>query len=184
MTLLSRAAAPFVRFLAATTEGTLRLLGVRKSDEPPVTEAEIQGLMRQGMEAGVFEQEEHALVARVFKMDERKIPAIMTPRVDLVYLDVDDDLATNLKRVTEARYTRYPLCQDGWSNVIGVVSTVDLLEQALAGAPIDLRALRSTGRLRARQRDRHGSARALQAQPLRARIGGGRVRRNRRTGRR
>src|SRR5438477_10446120 len=47
MTLLSRVAAPFVRFLAATTEGTLRLLGVRKSDDPPVTEAEIQGLMRQ-----------------------------------------------------------------------------------------------------------------------------------------
>jgi len=83
MTLLSRAAAPFVRFLAATTEGTLRLLGVQKSDEPPVTEAEIQGLMRQGMEAGVFEQEEHALVARVFQLDERKLPAIMTPRVDV-----------------------------------------------------------------------------------------------------
>jgi putative hemolysin len=141
MTLLSRAAAPFVRFLAATTEGTLRLLGVRKSDEPPVTEAEIQGLMRQGMEAGVFEQEEHALVARVFQLDERKLPAIMTPRVDVVYLDVDDDLPTNLDRVTEARYTRYPVCQDGWSNVIGVVSTVDLLEQSLAGTPIDLRAL-------------------------------------------
>ena len=141
MTWLSRAAAPLVRFLAATTEGTLRLLGVRKSDEPPVTEAEIQGLMREGMEAGVFERQEHALVARVFKMDERKIPAIMTPRVDLVYLDVDDDLATNLKRVTDTRYTRYPVCQDGWSNVIGVVSTVDLLEESLAGAPIDLRVL-------------------------------------------
>lgn len=141
MTLLSRAGAPFVRFLAATTEGTLRILGVRKSDEPPVTEEEIQGLMRQGMEAGVFEQEEHALVARVFKLDERKIPAIMTPRVDVIYLDVDEDLDTNLKRATEARYTRYPVCQDGWSNVIGVVSTVDMLEQSLAGKPIDLRAL-------------------------------------------
>jgi putative hemolysin len=141
MTWLSRAASPFVRFLAATTEGTLRLLGVRKSDEPPVTEEEIRGLMRQGMEAGVFEQEEHALVARVFKMDERKIPAIMTPRVDVVYLDIDDDLQTNLARVTETRYSRYPLCQDGWTNVIGVVSTVDLLEQSLKGEPIDLRAL-------------------------------------------
>jgi putative hemolysin len=141
MTWLSRAASPFVRFLAATTEGTLRVLGVRKSDEPPVTEEEIQGLMRQGMEAGVFEQEEHALVARVFKMDERKIPAIMTPRVDVVYLDVDDGLEVNLKRIMETRYTRYPLCQDGWSNVIGVISTVDLLEQSLAGVPIDLRPL-------------------------------------------
>jgi putative hemolysin len=141
MTMLSRAAAPFVRFLAATTEGTLRLLGVRKSDEPPVTEEEIQGLMRQGMEAGVFEQQEHALVARVFKLDDRKIPAIMTPRVDVVYLELEDDLATNLARVTETRYTRHPVCQDGWSNVIGVVSTADLLEKSLSGTPIDLRAL-------------------------------------------
>jgi len=141
MTWLARVAAPFVRFLAATTEGTLRLLGVRKSDEPPVTEEEIQGLMRQGMEAGVFEQEEHALVARVFKLDDRKIPAIMTPRVDVVYLDVDDDLQTNLARVTETRYTRFPVCQDGWTNVIGVVSTVDLLEQSLNNATIELRSL-------------------------------------------
>jgi putative hemolysin len=141
MTLLARVTSPFVRFLAATTEGTLRLLGVRKSDEPPVTEEEIQGLMRQGMEAGVFEQEEHALVARVFKLDDRKIPAIMTPRVDVVYLDVDDDLQTNLERVTQTRYTRFPVCQDGWTNVIGVVSTVDLLEQSLNNTAIELRTL-------------------------------------------
>jgi putative hemolysin len=141
MTMLARAAAPFVRFLAATTEGTLRLLGVRKSDEPPVTEEEIQGLMRQGMEAGVFEQEEHALVARVFKLDERRIPAIMTPRVDVIYLELDEPLEANLKHVRETRYTRYPVCQDGWNNVVGVVSTADLLDQSLTGTPIDLRAL-------------------------------------------
>lgn len=141
MTFLARVTSPFVRFLAATTEGTLRLLGVRKSDEPPITEEEIQGLMRQGMEAGIFEQEEHALVARVFKMDERKIPAIMTPRVDVVYLELDDDLTANLERVRESRYTRFPVCQDGWSNVIGLVSTADILEHSLAGTPIDLRAL-------------------------------------------
>jgi len=141
MTMLSRAAAPIVRFLAATTEGTLRLLGVRKSDAPPVTEEEIQGLMRQGMEAGVFEQEEHALVTRVFRLDERKIPAIMTPRVDIVYLELDDNLAVNLERVKETHHTRYPLCQDGWNNVIGLLSIADLLDQSLSGTPIDLRSL-------------------------------------------
>jgi len=47
-------------------------------------------MMVQGAEAGVFEQEEQHLIANVFRLDRQKIGAIMTPRMDVVYLDVED----------------------------------------------------------------------------------------------
>ncbi|MBS1172918.1 MAG: hypothetical protein H6R12_1748, partial [Proteobacteria bacterium] len=90
MALLSRASLPFVRFLSWSTEVVLKLLRMRAKDDPPVTEEEIQGLMKQGLEAGVFEKEEHALVSRIFRLDEQRIPAIMTPRMDMTYLDLED----------------------------------------------------------------------------------------------
>jgi putative hemolysin len=133
MNWLARAASPFVHLLTFTTEGLLRLVGVRERGAPPVTEEEIQGLMKQGTEAGIFEQEERALVSRVFRLDERKIPAIMTPRVDVVMLDLEDPIEVNLQRVTESRYTRFPVCRGGFAQVVGILNTPDLLERALSG---------------------------------------------------
>jgi putative hemolysin len=46
---------PLVRLLAAATEGIVRLLGMKASTEPPVTEEEINVLLKQGAEAGVFD---------------------------------------------------------------------------------------------------------------------------------
>ncbi len=138
MTWLSRAAAPFVKFLSLTTEGILRLLGVREKPEPALTEEELHGLMRQGMEAGVIERQEHALVSRIFRLDERKIPAIMTPRVDVVYVDLSAPLEENLHHITDSRLTRFPVCRGGLHDVVGIIRTTDLLQAALSGSSIEL----------------------------------------------
>jgi putative hemolysin len=62
----------------------------------------------------------------------------MTPRVDIVALDVEDDLAKNLQKVNQGRYTRMPVCRGDLGHVLGILSLPDLLEQALAGKPIEL----------------------------------------------
>ncbi|HUP94427.1 MAG TPA: CNNM domain-containing protein, partial [Burkholderiales bacterium] len=61
---------PVVRALTFATEGMLRLLGRHAVTSPPVSEEEIRVLMEQGAEAGVFEEHEHRLVSRVFRMDD------------------------------------------------------------------------------------------------------------------
>jgi putative hemolysin len=88
---LSSLVHPIVRLLSMATEGLLRLLPKRaSSDNPPVTEEEIRVLMEQGAEAGVFEEHEHQLVSRVFKMDDLRVTAVMTPRTDLIYLNLEE----------------------------------------------------------------------------------------------
>lgn len=138
MVWLSRATAPFVWFLGVSTEAVLKLLGVKAKPEPPVTEEEIRALMKQGMEAGVFEVEEHAFVSRILRLDERRVPSIMTPRPDVDVLDLEEDLAVNLERIRQTRHKRYPVTRGGLESVEGVVDSTDLLERCLSGAPLDL----------------------------------------------
>ena len=137
---LSTAMLPFVKLLTVSTAGLLRLLGVRERVKQTVTEAEIEGLMRIGAEAGVFERAESEFVSRVLRLDAQAVGAIMTPRIDIVFLDVETPVEENLRIIWQEGYTRLPVCRGSVSEVLGVLDTLDLLDPALKGRPLDLRA--------------------------------------------
>ena len=135
---VARAAFPVVRALSLLTEAVLRLVGQRASTAPPVTEEEIRVLMEQGAEAGVFEQHEHQLVSRVFRMDDLRATAVMTPRTDVVYLNLDEPLETLLSRVAETPHSRYPVTRGDLDHVEGVVEVKALLCDLVAGEPVQI----------------------------------------------
>ena len=137
MELLARLTSPLVRALNAGTDRMLGLLKVRASLEPPITEEEINILMQQGAEAGVFEQRQQALVARIFRMDEQRITGPMTPRTDIVYVDLNDPFETNCQKVLQSTHSRFPVCQGGLENVIGIARAKALLDDTFEGKPID-----------------------------------------------
>jgi putative hemolysin len=139
MRLLAKAAHPLVWFLSFTTESVLKLFGSGPVSTPPVTEEEIKVMMEQGAEAGVFEQEEQQLVANVFRLDRQKVGAIMTPRMDVVYLDVEDTPGESQRKIRESAHSVMPVCRGSILNVLGIVHANDLLGQALSGEPFDLR---------------------------------------------
>jgi putative hemolysin len=141
MFFLSRLASPLVRVLSLSTDGVLRLLRVRPSDEPPVTEEEIAVMLEQGTRAGVFEEEERKLVERVFDLDARRVDAIMTPRPDITWLDPRDSPEVVCAKVTRDRHGRYPVCDGTLDAFIGIVDAKDAWPLALAGQPVDLRQL-------------------------------------------
>jgi len=124
---LSRLAAPLVSLLSASTDAGLRLLGIKPSDEPPVTEEEIKVLMEQGTQVGVFEVAEQDMVESVFRLGERYIDAIMTPRTEIEWLDLDEPYEELLRQVLESRHTRFPVAAGGLDNVVGILQARDLL---------------------------------------------------------
>jgi putative hemolysin len=138
MNWLSVLAYPLVRFLSALTEGVLGALGVRKVEGSPVTEEEIKVLMEQGTEAGVFQEHEQMLVSRVFRLDSLKVTGIMTPRTDIVYLDLEEPLETNLRRIADSGHSRLPVVHGALEHVQGIAQAKTLLEDFAAGRPIDL----------------------------------------------
>lgn len=137
---LSRAMLPFVKLLTVSTEGLLRLMGVREHVKQTVTEAEIEGLMRIGTEAGVFGRAESEFVSRVLRLDAQTVRSIMTPHIDIAFVDVDAPLKDNIQIICQGGYASLPVCRGSLSEVLGVLDTLDLLDSALKGEPPDLRA--------------------------------------------
>jgi putative hemolysin len=141
MRALATVAYPLVKVLSLSTDLVLALLGARKSDEPLVTEKEIKLMIDQGTEAGVFHKSEKAMVSNVMRLDALRVGAIMTPRMDIFYVDVDDSIEENRRKLIESPYSAIPLCKDGLDNVLGFVHAKDLLRCALTGDEMKLTAI-------------------------------------------
>jgi len=135
---LAVAAKPFVRLLSGSTSLLLRIAGIRNTTANAVTEEEIHQLIQEGSESGVIDEQERAMVRNVFRLDDRQIASLMTPRSDIVYLDLEDSRDENLRKVLESERSRFPVCRGGLRDVVGIASARRLLQQSIRGEPIDL----------------------------------------------
>ena len=131
---------PFVKLLTLSTEVLLRLFGLRDKTTNAVTEEEIHSLLEEGSDAGVIDPHEHEMARNVFRLDDRAVVSLMIPRLELIYLDVDDPIDVNLKKIQESEHSRFPVCAGGWEEVLGMASAKMLLVQTLRHEAIDLRA--------------------------------------------
>jgi putative hemolysin len=139
MNFLSRLCAPLVVLISGSTRVIMSALRLRPPEGPPVTEEEIKVMMEQGTEAGVFEEAEHDIVKSIFKLGDRAVSALMRPRRDVVWLDIEDPFVENQKKLASSLYSRFPVAQGSLDNVLGIVQTKDLLTRCLAGSKMDLR---------------------------------------------
>lgn len=140
MLLLSKLFSPLVRLMSGLTDVILRLMGVEASEAPPVTEEELHVLLDQGTQAGVFEESEQDMVQGIFSLSDRRINSLMTPRTEIVWLDVNDTLETIRGTIAESSYSRFPVCHDELDNVLGVIKARDLLLSHLSGEKLNLKA--------------------------------------------
>ena len=138
MSFLGSIALPIVRLLGTSTDIVIRTLGIRPSDEPFVTEEEIKVMIEQGTEAGMFEQAEEDIMKRVFRLGDRRISSLMTPRLEMVWLDLEDSFEENRRCMMESSHAKFPVCHGGLDNLLGVVHVYDLLVRTMEGQPIDL----------------------------------------------
>jgi magnesium and cobalt exporter, CNNM family len=141
MNFFTRLFYPVVRFLSFSTESVLRILGVKVSQEPPVTEEEIQLLIDQGTQAGVFEEAEHDMVEGVFSLADQRVYSLMTPRPDIVWLDIEDSVEEIRQKIAECNYSRFPVRQGSLDSIVGIVKARDLLVRSLNNEPIQLKEL-------------------------------------------
>jgi putative hemolysin len=132
---LAHVVGPVVALLTLSTNVVLRMLRVRDVTTPPVTEEEIRILLEQGTQAGVFEANEQHMVERVFQLDNRHVSALMTPRTEVMWLDVRATVAEIRETLMRTSYSCLPVCAGSLDRVIGTVHAKDLLRRCLRGAP-------------------------------------------------
>ena len=141
MDLLARIGRPLVRFLTFSTDGLLRLFGVRQTKQPGVTIDEVRVMLKQGTDEGVFDRTEHEMVSNVLNLDERRVGGVLTPRSEVVFLDVRDSMDGNRDKLRRDAHSVVPLCDGGLDHVLGFIRSTTLLDRLLGQEPIDLRAV-------------------------------------------
>jgi putative hemolysin len=141
MRALSRAASPVVWLLTGSTDLVLGLVRQRAPVEPPVTEEDIRLMIEQGMQAGVIEPLERDILERVFRLGDRRVTALMTPRTEVVALDVADPPATLRRKLADSGHARFPLVRGSLDRVLGLVRASDVVGELLAGRDPNLQAM-------------------------------------------
>ncbi|MCC7492047.1 MAG: HlyC/CorC family transporter [Fimbriimonadaceae bacterium] len=139
---LANCTRPLVSLLAASTNLVVRLLGVRAQSDSPVTEEEIQVLIGQAAEAGVFSAAEEDLLQSAVRLSDRAVETLMTPRTEVVWIDLEAPVAGQIATLTSSHHGRFPIARGSLDGIAGIVEAREILAQTLGGGALDLLALR------------------------------------------
>lgn len=140
MRALSTAGAPVVWLLRVSTEALVRLLRVPDKPDSTVTEEEVKSLIAEGTRTGVFHTAERDMIDGVLRLADRSVRSVMTPRVDVVWIDLDDPAETIRTEIAESGHSRFPAGRKGLHEFDGVVHTKDLLDQFARTGSLDVAA--------------------------------------------
>lgn len=125
---ISRALAPFIKLLSLSTNGVLKLLGMKANNlEEEVSEEEIRSMLQTGRESGVFNKIEQDMITSIFLFDDKRAREIMTPRQDMVAVDIKKPMELVLNEILSSRHSRIPVYEDEIDNIIGVLSMKDFI---------------------------------------------------------
>lgn len=128
MIALSRLASPLVYVLDVSSRFVLRRLGIEGRVGTRVTEEEIKTLVAEAEAGGTVEPEEKAMITRVMRLGDRPVRAIMTPRREIDWIDLDADEAENRQTIRRSPHSRFPVARSQIDAVEGIVQTKDVLD--------------------------------------------------------
>lgn len=138
MLLFSRLTHPFVVVLAWITRATLRVLGIRQSQDQAVTQEEIRLLVAESHEQGVLEDIERSMINRALRFGDRTAESLMVPRNRIAWLDITAPLAENLAVMRGSPYSRFPVMRGSEQEVIGVLEIKTLVDKIGSSGEFDL----------------------------------------------
>jgi len=144
MRALSKVASPAVWFLGKTTDGILKVLPIRAQSEPSVTEEEIKQMIEEGTEAGAFEEAEQEMIEGVFQLGDRRAVELMRPRMNIIWIDVQDTPEAIWATIGGSTYSRFPVGDGSLDQVIGYVHVKDLLGLHIEKRPLEWKAVMRT----------------------------------------
>ena len=121
---------PAIWFLNAASNWVLRrILRVEPIAEGELahSEEELRLIVRESEKSAEVTPLGRELVFNVLDLRDRVVRDIMTPRGEIIYLSVEDDFETNVKKAIESQHTRFPLCRENVDNTIGLIHIKELL---------------------------------------------------------
>ena len=138
MVILEKVSKPVSFILAKSSSFLLWVLRIENKNDDVVTEEEIELMIKEGREDGTIEQEEEDIIKRVFKLDDQKVESIMTPRNEIIWIDLEDDKDINKVKIIESKRSIFPIASGELDDFIGVVQAKDILSAMFSDDEFDI----------------------------------------------
>ena len=138
MNLLSKVTAPFVWLLDRTSALIFHLIGLDRESKNVVTAEELHLVVAEAQTAGVLEENERAIISGIVRLADRPVREIMTPRTDIDWIDLGCTRDQIRAELAATPHSRLPVARGSADEIVGVVSTRDMLAALLNGEEIDL----------------------------------------------
>lgn len=129
---------PLVHLLTASTAMAMKILNTKPPAEPPVTEEEVRGLIGQGAQYGVFEKAEREMLEKIFILGDMRVGALMTPRTQIKWLDLEDNDQYNLRIIRNTNHLFFPVARGSLDDIVGVIYSNEILANYIPGRPLGL----------------------------------------------
>ncbi len=120
---------PIIWFLGISTKLLSKILFLKDNDGDIVSEDEIKMMVKMANEDGTIDNKESELIHNIFRFADRKAYSIMTPRNEVVWLDISESSEEIHSDIMESGLTKFPVCDDSLDNILGVVNLKDYLMQ-------------------------------------------------------
>jgi len=141
---LSRITAPFVWALDRSSALIFKLLRLDRESRNQVTAEELHLVVAEAQSAGVLEEDERAMISGIVRLADRPVREVMTPRMEIDWIDLDCGREEIRSALMATPHSRLPVARGSVDEIVGVVSSRDLLIASLEGRDMDLPALMKT----------------------------------------
>ncbi|WP_265569792.1 hemolysin family protein [Sphingomicrobium nitratireducens] len=138
---LARLTAPLVWLLDQTSALIFKLAGLKREADKVVTAEELHLVVAEAKTSGLLEESERAIISGVVRLADRPVREVMTPRTEIDWIDAGCTREDIRMALSASPHSRLPVAEGSVDEIIGVVSTRDLLAAQLDGKPLDLRSL-------------------------------------------
>jgi CBS domain containing-hemolysin-like protein len=122
-------AKPLIRAFTIIANFILHRIGYQGLEEPPLSEEELKMVMKESHEEGVITESEAQIITKAFEFSDKRAADIMIPASEVHYLSLSRPIEENLEETEERMYTRFPLTENGFDHLIGVVHMKDALRE-------------------------------------------------------
>lgn len=113
----------------------------RGKEQEKITQEEIRLILEEGNQAGVLKPAEHDMLESIFLLGSRRVGALMIPRVDIEWLDLNEEPNVLRKQVDLSPHNRFPVCDGELDEVTGLVTSKDILNEVLEKGFFDIKTL-------------------------------------------
>ena len=117
---------PLVKILTISTDAICKLFRIKKVNTK-LTEKDIKKTILLGRSEGILEEQEKEYILNIFDFNDINVSKVMTPKKDVVLLNIDDDMKENVYKMKNSKYTRFPVYKDNVNNIIGIINVKDFI---------------------------------------------------------